>query len=177
MKLTIRISFLTLLTVSIVGASWSVRHFGLAKSIPDAGSSVQSPEQLQLWFTQAPQDESVTIRLIDAAGDLVQTGEPVRHAEDAKLMEVQVITMLGVALASFGWRTHQNGATQPVAFSSARPGSANVDLSENVMPGRSSPRDTSLWPGWPVMMVGVAGTRCNWRGAMSHFASTMVGHS
>ena len=104
MKLTIRTSFLTLLTVSIVGASWSVRHFGLAKSIPDAGSSVQSPEQLQLWFTQAPQDGSVTIRLIDAAGDLVQTGEPVRHADDAKLMEVEVGRVLDEGTYTVAWR-------------------------------------------------------------------------
>ena len=104
MKLTIRISFLTMLTVSLVGASWSVRHFGLAKSIPDAGSSVQSPEQLQLWFTQAPQDGSVTIRLIDAAGDLVQTGEPVRHADDAKLMEVEVGRVLDEGTYTVAWR-------------------------------------------------------------------------
>ena len=104
MQLTIRISFLTLLTVSIVGASWSVRHFGLAKSIPDAGSSVQSPEQLQPLFTQAPQDGSVTIRLIDAAGDLVQTGEPVRHAEDAKLMEVQVGRVMDEGAYTVAWR-------------------------------------------------------------------------
>ena len=104
MKLTVRISYLILLTVSVVGASWSVRHFGLAKSIPDADSSVQSPEQLQLWFTQAPQDGSVTIRLIDAAGDLVQTGEPVRHAEDAKLMEVQVGQFLDEGAYTVAWR-------------------------------------------------------------------------
>ena len=104
MKLTVRISYLMLLTVSIVGASWSVRHFGLAKSIPDVDSSVQSPEQLQLWFTQAPQDGSVTIRLINAAGDLVQTGEPVRHTEVASLMEVQVGRLLDEGAYTLAWR-------------------------------------------------------------------------
>ncbi len=104
MKLATRISLLMVLALGVTAATWSVRHFGLSKSIPAADSAVQSPQQLQLWFTQAPQEGSVSIRLIDAAGELVQTGDPVRNAEDAKLMEVEVGQMLDESVYTVAWR-------------------------------------------------------------------------
>ena len=50
------------------------------------------------------EDGSVTIRLIDAGGDLVQTGDPVRNAEDPKLMEVAVDQMLDEGAYTVAWR-------------------------------------------------------------------------
>ncbi len=85
-------------------ATWAPRHFTLARSLPSADATVASPAHLQLWFTQAPQEGSVSIRLIDAAGDAVDTGEPVRSAEDAKLMEVEVGHTLSAGAYTVAWR-------------------------------------------------------------------------
>lgn len=102
MRLALR--SLTLLALVLSASGWGVRHFGLAKSIPAADSSVTAPEQLQLWFTQAPQDGSVSIRLVDAAGSLVETGEPVRNADDPKLMEVSIGHALSAGSYTVAWR-------------------------------------------------------------------------
>lgn len=104
MNVATRIPLLMVLALSVSAATWSVRHFGLAKSIPAADSSIESPAQLQLWFTQAPQEGSVTIRLIDSNGDLVETGDPVRNAEDGKLMEVEVGRTLPGGAYTVAWR-------------------------------------------------------------------------
>ena len=37
---------------------------------------------IALWFTEAPQENSVSIRLIDASGSLVETGDVERDVED-----------------------------------------------------------------------------------------------
>ncbi len=79
-------------------------HFGLSKSMPAADTSVDSPEQIQLWFTQAPEEGSVTIRLIDAGGDLVETGDVERDAEDGKLMSVSVDGALSAGAYTVAWR-------------------------------------------------------------------------
>ncbi|MEM7416751.1 MAG: copper resistance protein CopC [Gemmatimonadota bacterium] len=79
-------------------------HFGLAKSLPAADSSGPAPEQLQLWFTQAPQDGTVTIRLIDAGGDLVETGEVTRSDEDPKMMWVDVDGAVAAGAYTVAWR-------------------------------------------------------------------------
>ena len=97
-----RLAALGLVAV-MVGAT-AHAHFGLAKSLPAADSSVTSPEQLELWFTQAPQDGSVTIRLIDAGGDLMETGDPMRSADDAKMMSVTVDNALAPGVYTVAWR-------------------------------------------------------------------------
>lgn len=99
-----RLFALTAVVLIASASTWSVRHFGLAKSMPAADSSVSSPEGLQLWFTQAPQEGSVSIRLVDGAGDLVETGEPVRNGEDPKLMEVSVPNTLAAGAYTVAWR-------------------------------------------------------------------------
>ena len=104
MKFATRLSLLMLLAVGVTAATWSVRHFGLAKSLPEADSSVQSPEHLQLWFTQVPRDGSFTVRLVDGGGDLVQTEEAARNAEDPKLVEVEVGHTLDEGAYTVAWR-------------------------------------------------------------------------
>ncbi|HAY77141.1 MAG TPA: hypothetical protein DCY33_04805 [Gemmatimonadetes bacterium] len=104
MKSTMRFTLTLVLFLVLAGGGPKVQHFGLSKSIPSAGSKVVSPGQLQLWFTQAPQEGSVTIRLVDSGGDLVGTGEPVRNSEDPKLMEVDVPSVLDAGVYTVVWR-------------------------------------------------------------------------
>ncbi|MGB1780339.1 MAG: hypothetical protein ACPHQP_12345, partial [Longimicrobiales bacterium] len=48
------------LALALVAAAPSAApHFGLSKSMPEAGSTVTSPEEVRLWFTQVPQEGTV----------------------------------------------------------------------------------------------------------------------
>jgi len=76
----------------------------LAKSIPEADSSVPSPEAVQLWFTQIPQDNSVGMRLINPAGDLLETGPIMQDNEDQKRYSVQVKDKLTAGTYMIAWR-------------------------------------------------------------------------
>lgn len=79
-------------------------HFQLNKSAPEADSQIESPEEVRLWFSQAPQDNSMQIRLIDADGELVETGEVARDAEDAKIYSIAVEAPLPAAGYTVSWR-------------------------------------------------------------------------
>ena len=46
-------------------------HFGIAKSVPEENSQVQSVSKIEVWFTQVPQENSVSIRLVRSDGSLV----------------------------------------------------------------------------------------------------------
>tara|TARA_B100000953_G_scaffold192117_1_gene158145 strand:- start:603 stop:989 length:387 start_codon:yes stop_codon:yes gene_type:complete len=107
-----RKQFATLALVTIVAVGATVAstadldtiHFGLVKSIPEADSTLPSPEAIQLWFTQIPQDNSVGIRLISPAGDLVETGPIIQDGEDHKSYSVQVRGELGGGAHMVAWR-------------------------------------------------------------------------
>ncbi|MEC9016180.1 MAG: copper resistance protein CopC [Gemmatimonadota bacterium] len=79
-------------------------HFGLAKSVPESDSSLSSLGAIQLWFTQVPQDNSVGIRLINSAGDLMETDPPMQDSEDLKSYSIQVKGELGSGTYTVAWR-------------------------------------------------------------------------
>jgi len=79
-------------------------HFQLNKSAPEADSRIESPEEVRLWFSQAPQDNSMQIRLIDADGELVETGEVTRDAEDATVYSIAMNGSLPAAGYTVSWR-------------------------------------------------------------------------
>lgn len=90
--------------IAPVLGSGSLFHFGLSGSTPAADASVSSPEELRLWFTQVPQDNSVSVRLIDAAGDLVEAGDPTYDTEDRKIIHVAVDGTLAAGTYTVAWR-------------------------------------------------------------------------
>jgi len=85
-------------------ASLAAFHFALTRSAPEAGASVPSPEEVRLWFTQAPQENSVSIRLVDAAGNAVSTGEVVSDDSDGQSVAVSVGGVLSAGAYSVSWR-------------------------------------------------------------------------
>ena len=108
--MTKKFAALTLMGIMVIGATVGSTanidtiHFGLSKSIPEADSSLSSPGAIQLWFTQIPQDNSVGIRLIDPAGDLLETSPPMQDSEDQKSYSVQVKDELGAGTHMVAWR-------------------------------------------------------------------------
>ena len=101
-----RIVTLTLILIATIGstANSATSHFGLAKSMPEADSSLPSPGAIQLWFTQVPQDNSVGIRLINSAGDLLETGPPMQDSGDPKMYSIAVKGELGPGTYTTAWR-------------------------------------------------------------------------
>lgn len=78
-------------------------HFSLSRSEPVAETTVAPPEELRLWFTQAPQDNSTSIRLL-AGGAVVETGPAIRDAEDDKVYSVAVGRTLEEGGYNVAWR-------------------------------------------------------------------------
>ncbi len=78
-------------------------HFALSKSEPAAEATVPPPEEVRLWFTQAPQDNSMSVRLMadDAA---VDTGPAIPDPGDGKVYSVAVGRTLGQGDYRVVWR-------------------------------------------------------------------------
>ena len=60
--------------------------------------------EIALWFTQAPQENSVSVRLIDAEGSAVDTGEAVRSQDDPKAFRMEVPGHLAAGEYTVAWR-------------------------------------------------------------------------
>lgn len=109
MMMNTRTAYLGLGLALAVGASTPVAasdayHFALSESSPEADASGPAPEEVRLWFTQVPQENSVAIRLIDAAGDALETGEPTADEEDGTIVSVSIDGHLGVGTYTVAWR-------------------------------------------------------------------------
>lgn len=79
-------------------------HFALSSSEPAADTSVPALEEIRLTFTQVPQENSVSVRLIDPSGEAVDTGEPTYDREDRKIIHVSVDQMLVASEYTVAWR-------------------------------------------------------------------------
>ena len=78
-------------------------HFELGKSVPARDASVAPPDTLRLWFTEAPQENSVSIRLM-AGDERVETGPAVQDPDDGKIFSVAVEHALDPGAYTVVWR-------------------------------------------------------------------------
>jgi methionine-rich copper-binding protein CopC len=85
-------------------ASADVFHFALSKSVPAADASVPAPEEVRLWFTQVPQENSVSIRVIDASGEAVPSTEPSQDPDDPMVTFVRPTERLEAGSYTVSWR-------------------------------------------------------------------------
>lgn len=96
-------------TLSLVAGAATVAgasgfHFALERSVPEADASVSSVREIRLWFTQVPQENSASVRLIDAAGEAVETGEVTSDPADGKIVFVALQTPLPPGGYTVAWR-------------------------------------------------------------------------
>lgn len=61
-------------------------HLELVKSEPAADAIVAPPSEIRLWFTEAPEEGTASIRLLDANGELVPTGETMPSEDDPSVI-------------------------------------------------------------------------------------------
>ena len=78
-------------------------HFELDKSVPDKDASVAPPSELRLWFTEEPQESSLSIRLM-FGDEPVETGAAVQDPEDGRIFSVAVEQALGAGAYRIAWR-------------------------------------------------------------------------
>ncbi len=79
-------------------------HFGLSRAQPEAGSSVAAPSEVKLWFTEEPQDGTISIRLLEAADAGVHVMDPVQDAEDPNAFSVALHGTMPAGTYTVSWR-------------------------------------------------------------------------
>jgi methionine-rich copper-binding protein CopC len=79
-------------------------HFALTKSAPTDGATVPAPSEVRLWFTQVPQENSVAVRLLDRAGDPVETGDLQQDPEDGTIFSLELEGTLPSGGYTVSWR-------------------------------------------------------------------------
>lgn len=90
--------------VGAAGAAADAFHFALSRSAPAADATVASADEVRLWFTEAPEDNSIGIRLIDADGEAVATTEPSADPENGAVFFVKPESALSAGRYTVSWR-------------------------------------------------------------------------
>lgn len=85
-------------------AGGAERHLALLRSAPAADSTVASPTEVTLWFTQAPQAGTTQIRLLSSEGALVPTGEATAASQDPTSFSAKIEGSLAPERYSVAWR-------------------------------------------------------------------------
>lgn len=102
-----RVLLFSLLTLaglgSALGATQPV-HFALAKSVPADKTTVHHAPEVKLWFTEPPSDGTVSIRVLDAAGNPVTASEPTLDKQDATASSVAFENALSAGAYTVSWR-------------------------------------------------------------------------
>lgn len=80
------------------------RHFGLQRSSPAEDARVTDVDEVRLWFTQVPQENSASVRLVDSAGNLVETGDLMSDPDDGKIVYVTLHEALPNGAYTVAWR-------------------------------------------------------------------------
>ncbi len=96
------------LLVGLAGAvsngSATAFHFALSRSAPAADATVPSPAEIRLWFTQEPQENSISIRLLDGHGEMVETAEVTGDADEPTVFSIGLDHSLGAGPYTVAWR-------------------------------------------------------------------------
>ncbi len=79
-------------------------HFALSKSMPVADSSVESPPEIRLWFTEIPDAGTTSIRLIGADEQVIHTGDVTQDKEDQQSFSVALEQALSAGTYTVAWR-------------------------------------------------------------------------
>ena len=94
---------ITVVFVGVLGAA-APPHFDLAKSSPEADADVHMIDAVTLWFTEEPTEGSVSVRLIDAAGEPMEGFAAVVDEDDAKVYAVATPDGLAPGKYTVAWR-------------------------------------------------------------------------
>jgi methionine-rich copper-binding protein CopC len=102
----IRTLAIALLALGVAGSTLAATpfHFALDKAVPADESSVDAVPEVKLWFTEPPSQGTVSIRLLDADGNLVETTEATQDTEDPTAFAVKPATPPPAGRYTVRWR-------------------------------------------------------------------------
>ena len=102
----LRVFVFTLLALGLVSAAAAATpfHFGLVKSLPADKATVHHVPEVKLWFTEAPEEGTVSINVVDAQGELVPTADVAQDPENAAAFSAKLIGTLPAGAYSVRWR-------------------------------------------------------------------------
>ncbi|MDX1568604.1 MAG: copper resistance protein CopC [Longimicrobiales bacterium] len=80
-------------------------HLALEKSEPAAEAVVTEVTEVTLWFTQRPQDETTSIRILNAEGDLVPSSDAAPLPEQPTVFRTVPEASLADGPYEVVWRT------------------------------------------------------------------------
>lgn len=98
---------LAILTLAAAGSTLAARspfHFALTKSVPTDKATVHHVPEIKLWFTEPPTEGTVSMRLIDAAGEAVSTAAPTQDPEDGTAFSIALADGLVAGNYTVSWR-------------------------------------------------------------------------
>ena len=88
----------------LLTAGVAPEHFGLSRSMPAADATVSELDEVRLWFTQVPQENSLSVRLVDGEGELVETSELSSDPEDGRIVTMGVPGPIASGAYTVAWR-------------------------------------------------------------------------
>ena len=103
-KMLIGAALAASLTLATAVPGTTAVHFGLSKSSPEADSSVPAPSEVRLWFTEAPQEGTVRVRILEAEDAGVHVEDAAQDAEDPKSFVVAMHGTLAPGAYTVSWR-------------------------------------------------------------------------
>lgn len=103
-RLFVPLLVLVLLGLPSVTPAEAVLHFGLSRSTPEAGASVDAPSEVKLWFTEEPQDGTMSIRLLEAEDAGIHVMDPVQDPEDPRAFAVALHGTVPAGTYTVSWR-------------------------------------------------------------------------
>ena len=80
-------------------------HFELRTSSPEDESTFTAVDTIRLEFTQVPQDDATTVRLLNGSGELVETEALHQDEEDGKIFHLPVGDGLADGAWTVSWRS------------------------------------------------------------------------
>lgn len=80
------------------------RHFALSKSAPAADVSVETVSEIRLWFTEAPQEGTTSIRLIGSDDEAINAADVAQDPEDDRVFFVELNHPLERGTYTVSWR-------------------------------------------------------------------------
>jgi methionine-rich copper-binding protein CopC len=110
-----------LVVLVLLGGAWltpaaegSAPHLRLLSTSPAADTVVgTAPAEIRLVFSEAPQMRGTTVRLVNAAEELVATTGPAADPEDARQVVIRPEATLAAGSYTVMWRViAQDGHTQ-----------------------------------------------------------------
>lgn len=80
-------------------------HISLVRTAPEAAATLSaSPAEIRLWFSESPQMRGTSVRLADAAGELVATTPAAPDGSDPRQVFTRPETVLAPGSYTVHWR-------------------------------------------------------------------------